>query len=413
MTEYLLQIQNVSFSYPQGKLILKDVSLSVSPGETVCLLGESGSGKSTLIRLIQRLHQPIEGTIQIADIANGKFEIATVSQNYTLFPHLNALQNVTFVLRRSQGFFDRIRPDLKIEQQANYYLKQVGMELFAKQYPHTLSGGQKQRVAIAQALAQQSQLILLDEPLGALDQKIRDEIQNLLINLQKEYNFGVLFITHDLKEALYLAKRLYVLRKDEDGCSTIEEYPIIGKVRAAPEAKLIEHSAKQEQSLSRFLFRRQGNPLSALSRGLIDENDLAEIERLIDTIWVITPDLNQDVYNQAISESVEKNLESGKKYTYFVPFHDNEKVRYNINMYTQRFEAYKANFSFYNLPDNDLLFLFGETVLYNPDKPDPSGYTYLHGNEKGMMIALPDKFVRGCVERCAEEMKKQSSRLSS
>jgi len=208
MSEPLLQLEKVDFGYGQD-IVLKNVSLRVNAGEIVCLLGESGSGKTTLFRLIQGEYLPTQGKIHKQGISTA--EIAVVSQNYAVFPHLTVLQNIALVLRRRQPFWDRVRSDNRLQQLARDYLQRVNMDEFADYFPHTLSGGQRQRVALAQALAQQTNLILMDEPLGALDFKIREELQSLLLNLQKQYQVSILFITHDLSEALYLGERIYTL----------------------------------------------------------------------------------------------------------------------------------------------------------------------------------------------------------
>lgn len=400
--DLLLKIEGMGFAYAPGKPVLRDINLHVRSREIVCLLGASGSGKTTLIRIVQKLLRPSSGSVTVGNGAT-ETEIAVVSQAYTLFPHLTAQQNVELVLRRRQNLWERIRKNRDIQERAFVYLAQVHMGALASKYPYELSGGQRQRVALAQALSQQTSLILMDEPLGALDEQIREELQSLLLQLQRLHGLSILFITHDLREALYLGQRLYLLRSDGDGCATIEQYPMAGETQDTPEIKLSDSFAKQEVALRNHLFYKgAGNITSergtgALNRGIIDEITLSQIERQSNQIWVITPDLYQDVSNPTITEAVANNLAQGKKYLYFTPDND-DSVRQMIERYKQKFSVFSGNYRFYSLPADDPIFLFGEVVFFDPDGDAPYGFTYLL-NGRGMMVALPVEFIRGYFER--------------
>jgi glycine betaine/proline transport system ATP-binding protein len=183
-------------------------------------MGLSGSGKSTLIRCIPRLVDPNQGEIIVKGqnvldmneqelIDFRRHETAMVFQHYGLLPHRNIVENVAFGLKL-RGISPQERND-----QARYAIAQVGLEGWENHYPSQLSGGMRQRVGIARALVQESDLLLMDEPFSGLDPLIRREMQDTLTQLQKEYNKTIIFVTHDLSEAIRLGDRMAVMRKGE------------------------------------------------------------------------------------------------------------------------------------------------------------------------------------------------------
>lgn len=190
----------------RGKLeVLKDISLSIQDKQFLSIVGTSGCGKTTLFRIVSGLLKPTQGKI----LLDGKEitepgEIGLVFQDYTLFPWQNVLQNVIF------GIDDK-KPDKEKKLIAKKYLSLVGLSGFEKNYPHELSGGMKQRVAIARALANNPKILLMDEPFGALDTQTRALMQELLLNIWKKEKKTILFITHDIDEALFLSKKVYVM----------------------------------------------------------------------------------------------------------------------------------------------------------------------------------------------------------
>ncbi len=197
---------------------LRDVSLSVATGELVALLGPSGSGKTTLLRIIAGLEQPDEGSGAILfheqDVALrnvGSRQVGFVFQHYALFRHMSVFENVAFGLRvRPRGQ----RPGRSlIKYKVMRLLKLVQLESMAHRYPHQLSGGQRQRVALARALAIEPKVLLLDEPFGALDAKVRQELRQWLRRLHDEIHLTSVFVTHDQEEALELADRVLVMNE--------------------------------------------------------------------------------------------------------------------------------------------------------------------------------------------------------
>jgi NitT/TauT family transport system ATP-binding protein len=215
-----VSIHNVSRSFvsPQGERIdaLKDVNLEVedafSPagrdiGEFRVLLGPSGCGKSTLLRMVAGLDRPNTGEI----IVNGRpvhgpnKDRGMVFQKYTSFPWLTVEENIAYGLKINGV------PEAQRKETVGHLLKAVGLAEFAKVYPETLSGGMQQRVAIARTLALRPSVILMDEPFGALDAQTRSEMQQLLLQIWDETACTILFVTHDVEEAIYLADRIFIM----------------------------------------------------------------------------------------------------------------------------------------------------------------------------------------------------------
>lgn len=200
-----IEVDSVSFAY-SGQTILNQVSLQVREGEFTVLMGPSGCGKSTLLRLISGLAAPQQGTIKIQDSGQRKGQEAIhgmVFQDYSLFPWLSAGENVVLALKQiTKGSKKELR------HLAEQYLRLVNLEHAYNKYPGQLSGGMKQRVAIARALALSADLLLFDEPFGALDPITRLQLQDLILKLWQDQRKTALFVTHDVEEALYLADRI-------------------------------------------------------------------------------------------------------------------------------------------------------------------------------------------------------------
>ncbi len=206
----LLEVRCVAKNFGATQ-VLKNISLQIASGEFLTLLGESGSGKTTLLRLIAGFEQPASGEIWMSNerldtLPPYKRRVNTVFQNYALFPHLDVRENVAYGLRVKST------PKQEITGRVEEALCMVKMVSFADARPATLSGGQQQRIALARALINRPQLLLLDEPLSALDANLRKQMQSELKALQREIGIAFLFVTHDQDEAMALSDRIALLR---------------------------------------------------------------------------------------------------------------------------------------------------------------------------------------------------------
>ena len=206
----LLEVRAVSKRFGPRE-VLKTLSLEISAGEFLTLLGESGSGKTTLLRLIAGFEQPTAGEIwmhgtRLDTLPPYKRRVNTVFQQYALFPHLNVSENVAYGLHAANT------PKNEIATRVTDALAMVRMQEYAAAKPTKLSGGQQQRVALARALVNRPELLLLDEPLSALDANLRKEMQSELKSLQREVGITFLFVTHDQEEAMALSDRIALLR---------------------------------------------------------------------------------------------------------------------------------------------------------------------------------------------------------
>jgi len=206
----ILHLEALCKDFGEGP-VLKNFSLDVFPGEFLTLLGPSGCGKTTTLRIIAGLEQPSQGKVFLEgrDVTNTppeKRNVNTVFQNYALFPHMNVFQNVAYGLK--------IQRVSKKEQRERVMaaLSLVRLSGYENRMPSQLSGGQKQRVAIARAVVLQPKVLLLDEPLGALDLKLRQEMQKELKQLQQELGITFIYITHDQEEALNMSSRIVIMR---------------------------------------------------------------------------------------------------------------------------------------------------------------------------------------------------------
>ncbi|ABK19161.1 ABC transporter ATP-binding protein [Syntrophobacter fumaroxidans] len=233
-----LYLENVRKCYGP-KVILKDIDLAVKKGEFCSLVGPSGCGKSTLLRLILGQEYVTSGTFLIGGKPVGPPDTTRgiVYQRYSLFPHLTVLQNVVLGLNLSSGLIDRFRMKKQFHDEAMRFLEEVELADHSHKYPHELSGGMQQRVAISQALIMKPELLLMDEPFGALDPGTREHMQIFLLGMWEKYKMTVFFVTHDLEEAVFLGTRILVLsqywsdgKTDVDGpghgARIVSDYPL-------------------------------------------------------------------------------------------------------------------------------------------------------------------------------------------
>ena len=210
----LIQFKNIVKSFEDGQVVLKGVSLDIYENEFVTLLGPSGCGKTTLLRILGGFLQPTEGKVlfdgeDIVNVPPYKREINTVFQKYALFPHMNVYDNIAF------GLTIKKEPKDVIAQKVMRMLRLVSLEDYADRNVTELSGGQQQRIAIARALVNEPSVLLLDEPLGALDLKLRKEMQQELKYIQQEVGITFIFVTHDQEEALTMSDKIVVMNAGE------------------------------------------------------------------------------------------------------------------------------------------------------------------------------------------------------
>jgi osmoprotectant transport system ATP-binding protein len=206
--------RDVRKSYPDGHEALRGVSLEVAPGEVLAILGTSGSGKTTLLKMVNRLIEPTSGAVLVRGRPTNEWDpielrrsLGYVIQDVGLMPHMTILANVGLPLRI------RGRSRAERDAEARAHLEMVGLdpERFARLMPHQLSGGQRQRVGVARALASDPDLILMDEPFGALDPITRRDLQDEFRRLQRRLGTTVIFVTHDIREACRIADRLALM----------------------------------------------------------------------------------------------------------------------------------------------------------------------------------------------------------
>jgi osmoprotectant transport system ATP-binding protein len=211
-----IEFRNVSFAVSRNRLLLDNISLTLEAGTTTAILGRSGSGKTTLLRTVNRMVEPTSGevlhhgkSVRDIDLIALRRGMGYVIQEMGLFPHFTAERNVGVVLE-AEG-----RPRDERRQRSRELMAAVGLDpaVFAARFPHQLSGGQRQRIGLARALAAEPEVLLMDEPFGALDPITRAEMQDMLHELLVRLKKTVLLVTHDLNEALYLAHRIVLLNE--------------------------------------------------------------------------------------------------------------------------------------------------------------------------------------------------------
>lgn len=205
----ILEIKNVTKQFGDN-LVVDNISIDINQGEFFTLLGPSGCGKTTLLQMIAGLITPDSGQIfldgiDITNLPPEKRPLHTIFQSYALFPHMTVAENIAFPLKMAK--WDKS----KIDEQINELLEDVQLSKFKDRYPHEISGGQKQRVAIARSLVDRPKILLLDEPLSALDARLREHMHMELVKLQEETGVAFIYVTHDQHEALALSSLIAVL----------------------------------------------------------------------------------------------------------------------------------------------------------------------------------------------------------
>lgn len=312
-----IEVQNVSKHYGSFHAV-DQVNLSIKTGSLVALLGPSGSGKSTLLRMIAGLEIPDEGRIALIgrDATYQSVQdrnIGFVFQHYALFKHLTIRENIAFALDI------RKKPKAKIKERVEELLELVQLQGFGDRYPSQLSGGQRQRVALARALAVQPQVLLLDEPFGALDAKVRKELRAWLRRLHKDVNVTTVFVTHDQEEAMEVADEIVVMNRgriEQVGTATdIYDHPasafvmsFIGPVNVVPaRAGILPNDGKKVLDSDRVFLRPHDIDIELIPSS---ESVSAQVDRVIHLGWeivveirlesgeLVTANLSRDRFNQ-------------------------------------------------------------------------------------------------------------------
>lgn len=350
----MLKIENVSKIYKGGKKAVKNISLDIKKGEFICFIGPSGCGKTTTMKMINRLIEPSEGKILIngenimdKDPVELRRQIGYVIQQIGLFPHMTILENITLVPKLLKW------NEQKKKERALELLQLVDMgPEYLERYPYELSGGQQQRIGVLRALASNPPLILMDEPFGALDPITRDALQEEFKNLQRTLDKTIVFVTHDMDEAIKLADRIVILKAGEivqvgtpdeilrkPANEFVEEF--IGKERllqTRPNVELVEQimsrnpiSITEEKSLTDAITIMREKRVDSLLvvdeqnvlKGFVDVETISEYRKKAKFISEV---INTEVYSvkqdTLIRDSVQKILKRGFKY---VPVVDQNK----------------------------------------------------------------------------------------
>jgi sulfonate transport system ATP-binding protein len=236
----MLSLENVSRTFSGGSAGFKNISLASEQGEIIGLLGTSGCGKSTLLRVLSGLDSEYTGTVKINDslIKAVHEKVGIIFQEPRLMPWLNVVDNVAFGLKAAK---DK-------EKAAKDFVELVGLKGFEKHYPKDLSGGMAQRVSIARALVTNPEVLLLDEPFSALDAFTKMQLQDLLLNIWKQYKSNIVLVTHDIDEALYLCDRIFILRGQPG-----EVYKELRVPLAKPRARGDQELANLKDSILKLL----------------------------------------------------------------------------------------------------------------------------------------------------------------
>ena len=260
----MLRLENITKSFSNTR-VLNGISLSVGAGEFVTLLGSSGCGKTTTLRIIAGLEHPDAGRVfldeqDITYAEPNKRDVNTVFQNYALFPHMNVEANVGYSLRI------RSVSKTEIKKRVADALRLVRMDGFAKRMPSELSGGQRQRAAIARAIINRPKLLLLDEPLGALDLQLRRQMQLELKRLQKELGIAFIYITHDQEEALNMSDRIAIMRG-----GLFEQIGSASEIYDAPRTSYVARFVGNANIITGVSPLRQGQTIAVRSENIIME----------------------------------------------------------------------------------------------------------------------------------------------
>ncbi|ASB90363.1 betaine/proline/choline family ABC transporter ATP-binding protein [Bacillus sonorensis] len=342
----MLKLENVSKVYKGGKKAVNSINLDIAKGEFICFIGPSGCGKTTTMKMINRLIEPTSGNIYIdgenimaQDAVKLRRKIGYVIQQIGLFPHMTIQQNISLVPKLLKW------PEEKRKERARELLKLVDMgPEYLERYPHELSGGQQQRIGVLRALAAEPPLILMDEPFGALDPITRDALQEEFKKLQRTLNKTIVFVTHDMDEAIKLADRIVILKDGEivqvGTPDDILRYPandfveeFIGKdrlIQSSPEVERVEQimnvnpvtvtAGKTLSEAIQIMRRHRVDSLLVIDekrrlKGYVDVEIIDQMRRKAKLVGEI---VNTDIYtvkkHELLRDTVRKILKQGIKY---------------------------------------------------------------------------------------------------
>ncbi|MEA5027097.1 MAG: spermidine/putrescine ABC transporter ATP-binding protein [Erysipelotrichaceae bacterium] len=286
----LIKFENIVKEF-DGQLVLKGINLEINENEFVTLLGPSGCGKTTLLRILGGFIDQTEGKIffddiEISNVPPYKREINTVFQKYALFPHMNVFDNIAFGLHIKKQSKD------VIEQKVTKMLRLVGLDGFEEKSVTLLSGGQQQRVAIARALVNEPMVLLLDEPLGALDLKLRKEMQHELKKIQKEVGITFIYVTHDQEEALTMSDKIVVINNGE-----IQQIGTPIDIYNEPENRFVanfigESNIMEGEMLADYHVKFDDQDFECVDYGF-SENEPVDIVIRPEDIDIVVPDMGK------------------------------------------------------------------------------------------------------------------------
>jgi NitT/TauT family transport system ATP-binding protein len=246
----MLHVEHLKKSYGTVEAI-GDVSFDVSAGELVCVVGPSGCGKTTLLKCISGLLEPTAGTVR----ADGNMALVFQEYSRSLFPWMTVRQNVAFPLRRKK--MDKREVRALVEQS----LASVGLEGTLNRYPWQLSGGMQQRVAIARALAFKPQILLMDEPFASVDAQTRADLEDLVLQVRRDYDVTIVFVTHDIDESVYLSDRIVVLGPSPTSVEEVLEVPL-GQPRDQVQTKERPEFTQLRAHVWRSIKRPDNDPVA-------------------------------------------------------------------------------------------------------------------------------------------------------
>lgn len=289
----MIEFKNVSKVYPGNQVAVKDINLKFNDGEFICFIGTSGSGKTTCMRMINRMNEVSEGGILI-DGSNVKDynpvdlrrKIGYVIQQIGLFPHMTVFDNIVLVPRLLEWDEDKLRPI------AENLIEKVDLPIsYLDKYPQELSGGQQQRIGVIRSLAADQDIILMDEPFGALDPITRDSLQNIVKRLQKEMGKTIVFVSHDMDEALTLADRIVIMDKGKliqfDTPENILKNPASDYVKDLLGEQKLNEAKTSYETVDKIMLK---NPISLrLEKNTYDALLLMRQKR-VDTVFVVDKD---------------------------------------------------------------------------------------------------------------------------